>query len=124
MLACSPTRPQLGFFTKNIFESKIFAALLTLLAASIPFSSGVVSDVILGNGPSLITDFVDLFQSSKFVSVATVDIGILTVLAAVLIPEDMERRGMEPNKAVGLSTLLLPVVGPCVYFLLRDKLED
>ena len=114
----------LGFFTRNVFESKIFAALATLLAASIPITSGVIPDVLSGNGGELISDFTDIFMSSKFVSVATVDISILTVLVALLIPEDMERRGTEPSPLTGLATLLLPVVGPCIYLLTRESLEE
>jgi hypothetical protein len=107
-----------------VFESKIFAALTTLLALSVPVTSGVIPDIVSGNGADLVSGFVDLLSSSKFVSVATADIAILTLLAALLIPEDMERRGMEPSPAAGFATLLLPVVGPCLYFLLRDELEE
>ena len=118
------SKSDLGFVTKNVFESKVFAVLVTFLAASIPLTSGVIPDIMNGNGAELVSGFIDLFMSSKFVSVATADIALLTILAALLIPEDMERRGMEPSPIAGLATLLLPVLGPCLYFVLRDELDE
>ena len=64
-----------------------------------------------------------MFASSRFVSVATADITILSVIAAALVPEDMRRREMEPNPAYQALTAV-PAIGPCLYLLLRDPLQE
>ena len=130
MITRNPTTGQVvekdeqGFFTRNLFENKIFAAFVVALAASIPFSSGLFNDFLAGDGGATVQGFLDLLSSSRFVAVASADLFILTVVAAILIPEDMERRGMEPSKLIAFSTLLLPVLGPTIYLLARPSLDE
>ncbi len=111
----------MGFFSRNVFESKIFAGLVSAVALSIPFTS----DILNCDLPATIAGFSQLFQSSKFVSVSTVDISIMSALAAVLVSEDAKRRGWEDKSTALLAaTLLLPVVGPSLYLLARPSLEE
>ncbi|GMH47032.1 hypothetical protein TrRE_jg154 [Triparma retinervis] len=56
------SKSELGFVTRNVFESKIFAALTTLLALSVPVTSGVIPDIVSGNGADLVSGFVDLLS--------------------------------------------------------------
>ena len=111
----------MGFFSRNVFESKIFAGLLSAVAISIPFTS----DIFTCDLPSTVAGFKELFSSSKFVSVATVDITLMSALTSVLVSEDAKRRGWE-DKATALlaATLLLPVVGPSLYLLARPSLKE
>ena len=46
-----------GFFTRNMFESKIFAALLTAVAISIPITTHIIGDVTSGQFPIVLEDF-------------------------------------------------------------------
>ena len=112
-----------GFFTRNVLESKVFAALLTLLALSIPVTTHLAADIASGQFSLILSGFEELFASSRFVSVATADITILSALAAALVPEDMKRRNMEPNSAY-TALAAVPVIGPCLYLLLRDPLKE
>ena len=111
----------MGFFSRNVFESKIFAGLVSAVALSIPFTSGILNCDLAAT----IAGFSQLFQSSKFVAVSTVDISIMSALAAVLVSEDAKRRGWEDKSTALLAaTLLLPVVGPSLYLLARPSLEE
>jgi len=111
----------LGFASRNIFENKIFGVLLSGIALSIPFSSGLVGSD-LGQA---VAGYGELFASSRFVAVASVDIALMSALAAVLVAEDAARRGWE-DKALPLlaATLLLPVLGPSLYLVARPSLEE
>jgi hypothetical protein len=75
-----------------------------------------------------VSDFVSLASSSRFVSVASIDIAILTALAASLIPEDLAlRRGgasLPSDKLVAAATLLLPVLGQALYVAARPPLPS
>ena len=70
-----------GFFTKNVFETRAFGVALAALAASIPVSS----DLFAADPSTLFSGFLDLASSSRFVAVASADIGIMSVLAALLL---------------------------------------
>ena len=117
----APDVEDLGFASKNIFESKIFAGLLTVVALSIPFTS----DVFTADPSTTLAGFTDLLSGSKFISVACLDIAIMSALVGVLVSEDAARRGWE-DKSVALqaATTLLPVVGPSLYLLARPSLEQ
>jgi len=114
-------REDLGFASRNVFESKIFAVLLSALALSIPFSSGIIGC----DFGSVISGYVDLASSSRFVAVASTDIVIMSALAAVLVSEDAGRRGWgDRAPALLAATALLPVIGPCLYLVARPSLEE
>lgn len=117
-----PVDPEdLGFASKNIFENKIFGAALSLLALSIPFSSDLIGCDI----SSALSGYVDLASQSRFVAVASIDIIIMSTLAAVLVAEDAARRGWEDiSLPLGIGSLLLPVIGPSVYLVARPSLEE
>jgi len=117
-----PAAPgDLGFASRNIFENKAFAAALAALAVSIPFTS----DLIGCDFPAVLAGFADLASGSRFVAVASADIAIMSVLAAVLVSEDARRRGWEDKSLPLLAAMtLLPVVGPSLYLLVRPSLEE
>jgi hypothetical protein len=111
----------LGFTSRNIFESKIFGGILSLIALSIPFSSDLFSCDL----SATFSGYVDLASTSRFVAVASADIAIMSVLAGVLVSEDAKRRGWE-DKSIPLAaaSILLPVLGPCLYLVARPSLEE
>ena len=110
-----------GFFTRNVFETRAFGVALAALAASIPFSS----DLFAADPSTLISGFLDLASSSRFVAVASADIGIMSVLAALLVSEDAARRGWDDYKVpLAAASLLLPVLGPSLYLAARPRIAS
>ena len=119
-------KPRLGFITKNILENRLFGIGLSALACSVPFVSGL-ADALSTDAASVLSGYAELFSSSKFVSVATADIFILTILASALIPNDLKlRRGEEGkyDKAIAALTLLAPAIGSALYIALRPPLKE
>lgn len=120
------TKEDLGWFTSTVLENKLANYAALAIAVSIPFTTGVLS----ADPASTIDGFVELVTSSKFAAVSTADLTLLTIVSAMLIPEDMERRGMTDDgsssdaKLLAASTLLLPVIGGSLYCALRPELEE
>lgn len=104
---------ELDWVTKNIFENKIFNWILVALAFSTFYSTGLLAGM-LSDPESQIQGYKDLFSSTAICSASSLDLAILTLTAASLIPEDLKRRGVDNSGkayAIAASTLLLPVVG-------------
>lgn len=120
------TRADLGWVTKNVLENKVFNWVGVALAASAIFTTGGLT-ALVQDPQGQIQGYVDLFQQTALCSASSVDLAILTLTAASLIPEDLARRGVtDPNKsrAVAASTLLLPVIGATLYCALRPPLPE
>jgi len=116
-------RGEMGWASRNVFESRAFGVVLTVLTLSIPVTSGLFAEGFdLGVAWE---GFVDLASGSRFVAVASLDIAIMSLLGAVLVGEDCRRRGWE-DKATLLSvgSVLFPVVGPSLYLAARPSLEE
>ena len=74
---------------------------------------------------AVVGGFIDLLASSRFVAVASIDIILMLIVAATLIHEDCARRGWkERGIALGAASLLLPVLGPCLYLAARPPLAE
>lgn len=111
----------LGWASRNIFENKLFGALLSAIAISIPFSSGLFECDLSASFAGLM----ELAASSRFVSIAFTDITIMSLLAAFLVSEDATRRGWEDKaKPLLAASILLPVITPCLYLVARPSLEE
>lgn len=120
------TQNDLGWVTRNVFENKIFNAIVLALIGSIWVTTGAGMD-LLTNGGGAIEDLGDLMSGSALASVSTVDLSILTLTGASLIPQDLKRRGVEDGmgvNAVAASTVLFPVVGLALYCLLRPSIAE
>ena len=112
-----------GWCTRNIFEQRAFGVVLSALTLSLPFSSGLLAPGL--DYVAVVAAFGDLLSSSRFVAVASVDIVLMLVLAATLIKEDCARRGWaHRGLALGAGSLLLPILGPCLYLAVRPPLDD
>lgn len=117
---------ELGFVTRNILENKIFNWLVVALVSSTFIVSGAIP-ALLNDSQSLFAGYFDTITSSALGFVSTVDLTILCLTAASLIPEDLERRGVtDGNKAIAIaaSTLLLPGLGASLYCALRPNLSE
>lgn len=130
-LALRQPRPEplsaadLGFFGRNVLESRLYGLGLTAgaLALAVTFAGGLAE-------PQALSEFADLFGSSKLVHVSTIDLTVLSAFAFEPIREDMCRRGWwdeagptaeERNR---LLAFCFPVLGPAAYVLLRPALDQ
>ena len=112
-----------GWLTRNIFEQRAFGVLLSALTISLPFSSDLFAPDI--DYSAVASGFAELLSSSRFVAVAAIDILLMLALVAALINEDCARRGWsDRGLALGAASLLLPVLGPCVYLSVRPPLQS
>ena len=115
----------LGWASKTIFENRIFGAIVAAIAISIPFSSDIVVSGF--DWSAKFADYLALFESSRFVAVATVDIAIMSIVSSMLVSEDCKMRGEgwnDKSTPLFVATLLLPVLGPALYLAARPSLED
>ena len=119
------TKSDLGWFTSNVLENKILNYLTLAVALSLPFSAGFFSpDFQLG---AAFEGYKELLSSSKFVSISTCDLSVLSLTCALLIPSDLKRRGFDNEQkaaTIAAATMLLPVIGASFYCALRPALDD
>jgi hypothetical protein len=67
-------------------------------------------------------DFWHQWQTSRFIHVASLDFLALWFLFPVLLKDDMARRGLNQSWIMG-AMLALPLVGACLYLMLRPGLD-
>jgi hypothetical protein len=116
----------LGWFTKNVLENKIFNWLLVAALLNIYLITGAGQD-LLSDFSGTFDTFLETITKSALGLTSTVDLTILCLTGASLVPEDLARRGItEKGKAytIAASTLLLPAVGTAVYCALRPSLKE
>lgn len=125
-----PTRvpkSELGWFTANVLENKLFNYFILALVTSAYVTSGAAA-AFISNPGELIQGYRDLLaEGSALVSASSLDFVILTLSAASFIPEDLSRRGYKGGLApelIALCTLLLPGVGVALYCALRPSLDE
>ena len=120
------SKSELGWFTANVLENKIFNYLIVAAFTSAYITSGAIGPLI-ENPSELIQGYKDLWSQAALVSASSVDFLILTASATSFIPEDLERRrydGKISPQAIALSTFLLPGLGAALYCALRPSLEE
>jgi hypothetical protein len=135
----SKTRGELSWPTRYIFENKLYNWSVVILAASLPFTSGLVfSDP--ATMATVVEDYIRLASTSKLVTNSSLDLVILTFCAATLIPRDYRLRhggggsddGNDEARSsittmanlVAASTVVLPVVGAALYCAFRPPLPE
>jgi len=116
----------LGWFTRNVLENKVFNWALVVALANVYYITGAGESLLVDPSKTL-QEFQEVIGASALGFVSTVDLTILCLTGASLVPEDLERRGVfrdEPAKAyaVAASTLLFPAVGLALYSALRPRL--
>lgn len=120
------SRADLGWVTKNVLENKIFNWFLVVLILSAYTSTGFAS-AMLADPASEIKGYQEMFSSTAICSVSSLDLSILTLTMASLVPEDLKRRGVEDSNkanAIAASTILLPVLGAALFCALRPSLPE
>jgi len=119
----------LGWFTKNVLENKIFNVVLFLVLANAYLISGAAG-AMLTDPAGTLAEFQNMIGGSALGTATTVDFSILCLTGASLIPEDLKRRGVDVESnsakvyAIAASTLLLPAAGLALYSALRPKLAE
>ncbi|HBC43771.1 MAG TPA: DUF2834 domain-containing protein [Pseudanabaena sp.] len=69
------------------------------------------------------SDFVQQWQTSRFIHVMTLDFCMLSLLFPWLLSDDMERRGMTDDRFFTFISLV-PLVGALIYLCLRSPLIE
>ena len=119
-------RSEFGWFTANVLENKVVAWLMAMLSFSSIFSTGLISGLSYDFSGE-VQGYLELVSTTALASASSLDIVLLTITAASLIPEDLQRRGVtDENKMrlVAFSTLLIPVLGSVLYCALRPSIKD
>jgi hypothetical protein len=69
------------------------------------------------------SDFMRQWYTSRFIHVMSLDFLMLSVLFPTLIPDDMARRGMDSANLLRFVPIV-PLIGPCLYLMMRSPLPD
>ncbi|KAL7540035.1 hypothetical protein ACHAXR_009807 [Thalassiosira sp. AJA248-18] len=120
------SKADLGWFTANVLENKLFNYFILLMFTSAYITSGALGAFISDPG-QLIEGYGDMFSETAIVSASSFDFLILTLSAASFIPEDLSRRGYDgevSKELIAASTALLPGVGVALYCALRPSLDE
>ncbi|BAY15480.1 hypothetical protein NIES21_12970 [Anabaenopsis circularis NIES-21] len=103
---------------KNVFikllDSRVTGIILTVIA-SILVAYGVQG----GNWQ----DFIQQWQTNRFIHVMSLDFCLLCILFPVLLGDDMARRGWKNNQLFWLISLV-PLLGPLIYLCVRPALTE
>jgi len=112
-------QPNLQFVGKKsglikVLDSRITGLLLTL---------GAIALVSYGFSQGNWGDFIQQWQTSRFIHVMSLDFCLLSLLFPALLGDDMARRGMK-NQAIFWGVSLVPLFGPLFYLITRIPLKD
>mmetsp|Transcript_28303 Transcript_28303/g.68856 ORF Transcript_28303/g.68856 Transcript_28303/m.68856 type:complete len:417 (+) Transcript_28303:221-1471(+) len=137
------TLEETSWFTRNVLESKFFAVSVVLILSSLFVTSGLFTTSSSLSSTDVVDGYQQLASTSKLATVSSVDLMILTVTAATLIPSDYklrtQRTGGNVDAVSGIdgtdlteqqinllaaSTALLPVIGAAIYCALRPSLPS
>ncbi len=103
---------------KNLFlkllDSRVTGVILTL---------GAVTLVTYGFTAGDWTNFVQQWQTSRFIHVMSLDFCLLSLLFPALLGDDMVRRGWK-NSAIFWLIALIPLFGPLIYLCVRPPLAE
>lgn len=95
----------------NILDSRILGIALTI---------GTSLLLIYGLKNGEWGDFIQQWQSSRFIHVMSLDFCLLCLLFPTLLGDDMSRRGMKKSPWYWIA--LVPLLGPLIYLSVRSPL--
>ncbi|PPJ64302.1 DUF2834 domain-containing protein [Cuspidothrix issatschenkoi] len=96
----------------KILDSRILGILLTISTAVL-FIYSLQGDW---------ADFVQQWQTSRFIHVMSLDFVMLSLLFPTLLGDDMTRRGWQNNQLFWLFAII-PLFGPLIYLSIRPSLN-
>ena len=104
--------------SKNVFlkilDSRFTGIVLTLGAAAL---------VAFGLTKGDWSDFIQQWQTSRFIHVMSLDFCMLSLVFPALLADDMARRGMQ-NVTAFWAVTLVPLFGPLAYLCARPPLPE
>ena len=121
------TKSDLGWFTANVLENKLFSTALSILGASSFVSGGNLIEALASDAQGTINGFFDLTSHAAIALVSTCDLSIITITLAYVIYEDLILRGEQDKQkaiAISASSILLPIVGAALYCVSRPSLPE
>jgi hypothetical protein len=101
-------------------------ALLKLLDSrwtALVLSAGTIALLTYGLTTGDWSNFIQQWQSDRFIHVISLDFCMLCLLFPALIGDDMERRGLQ-DKRIFWVVALVPLLGAIAYLVLRPPLES
>jgi hypothetical protein len=109
-----PTNPEAPSKIMKLWDSRWTALGLTIAAVGLIFTG-----LTQGNW----ADFVQQWQTSKFIHVMSLDFCALSLLLPSLVPDDMTRRGMTQRGLIW-PIVLVPLFGTLAYLIGRPGLAQ
>lgn len=97
----------------QFWDSRILGGVLTV---------GAIALLAFGIAQGDWGDFVQKWQSVRFIHVMSLDFCLLCALVPALLGDDMARRGLD-NRAIFWAASLIPLLGVLVYLSLRPPLR-
>ena len=112
------SKSSLGWATRTIFESKIFAGFNAL------FATFLIGYGAVNFSADALEGFVTMWKTqSALACVSSCDLAVLSIAMYGAVSEDMKRRGCyDAGKAAAFCAV--PVLGPCVYLVTRPSLPE
>ncbi|MBD2177636.1 DUF2834 domain-containing protein [Pseudanabaena sp. FACHB-1998] len=111
--------PNPTFTGKKGWGTKILDSRLTAIAISAIALYFLVYGFYSGNW----ADFIQQWQTSRFIHVMSLDFCMLSLLFPWLLSDDMERRGMTDDRFFTFIALV-PLVGALIYLCLRSPVVE
>ena len=84
---------------------------------------GAIGLLIYGITAGDWSNFIQQWQTSRFVHVMSLDFCLLCLLFPVLLPDDMARRGLS-DRRIFWAVSLIPLLGPLAYITLRPPIRE
>jgi hypothetical protein len=104
-------------------KKNVFLKILDSHFTGIMLTLGAVALVVLGLTKGDWSDFIQQWQTSRFIHVMSLDFCMLSLLFPALLADDMSRRGMQ-NATAFWAVILVPLFGPLAYLCTRNSLPE
>lgn len=104
-------------------EKNLFLKLLDSRLTGVALTIGAVILVTYGIGNGDWGNFVQQWQTNRFIHVMSWDFCLLCLLFPALLGDDMARRGLKNSQLFWL-TALVPLFGPLIYLCVRPALAS
>lgn len=104
-------------------QKNLLLKLLDARPTGVVLSIGAIALVAYGLAKGDWTDFIQQWQTSRFIHVMSLDFCLLCVLFPALLGDDMARRGMN-NSVIFWLTALIPLFGSLIYLCVRPPLSE
>lgn len=124
-------RDETSWFTRTVLENKLTSIAALGLLVSVVLQASGSSHVVDEGWVAAAADYVALAEQSKLVCVSSLDLVILTIAAATLIPRDLQLRQGTNNddptdlgRTIAIATVFFPILGAALYCLWRPSLPE